>query len=128
MNDPAFLLDTDICIYIVGAVSERLRTRLGEQDEGALAVSAITLAELEIGLRDRPDQRNRLEIFLAEVPVLPFDRSAAQTYGAIPHRRGRHDRLIAAHALSLGLTLVTNNERDFADVPGLRVENWTLPL
>jgi len=60
--------------------------------------------------------------------VMPFDRDASLAYGGLPFRRGSFGRLIAAHALSLGLTLVTNNEADFADVPGLKVENWTLPL
>ena len=60
------------------------------------------------------------------IEPLSFDRHAAQCFGALPYRRGKSDRLIAAHALSLGLTLVTNNERDFADVPGLKVENWTI--
>ena len=58
------------------------------------------------------------------VPVLPFDRMAAARYAGIPFRRGRFDRLIAAHALSLGARLVTNNPADFSDIPDLRMENW----
>jgi len=59
------------------------------------------------------------------VPALPFDRPAALRYRMMPSRRGTFDRLIAAHALALRLTLVTNKERDYGDVPDLRVENWT---
>jgi len=65
--------------------------------------------------------------FFTLIAALPFDRAAAEYYAKIPFRRGRFDRLIAAHALALGLTVVTANEADFADVPGLRVENWTQP-
>lgn len=60
------------------------------------------------------------------VNPLPFDKNAADIYTRLPFKRAAFDRLIAAHALSLDLTLVTNNESDFADVPGLRVENWTV--
>ena len=57
--------------------------------------------------------------------VLPFDEEAAKAYAKLTFRRGSFDRLIAAHALSLGLTVVTNNERDFSDIVGLKIENWT---
>ena len=57
--------------------------------------------------------------------LLPFDEAAVRAYAALPFRRGSFDRLIAAHALALDLTLVTSNVRDFADIPGLLVENWT---
>lgn len=60
------------------------------------------------------------------VAVLPFDRLAAESYVKLPFKRGSYDRLIGAHALSLGLTLVTANERHFKDIPGLNVENWAV--
>jgi len=60
------------------------------------------------------------------VPVLDFDLAAARAYATLSFRRASFDRLIAAHALSRGLIVVTDNERHFADVPGLIVENWTL--
>ena len=60
------------------------------------------------------------------VPILAFDEGAARQYGKLPFKRARFDRLLAAHALSIGATVITNNEGDFADVPGLKVENWTL--
>jgi tRNA(fMet)-specific endonuclease VapC len=56
--------------------------------------------------------------------MLPFDEAAAREYAKLPFKRARFDRLLAAHALSLGATIITNNEGDFADVPGLKVENW----
>ena len=59
-------------------------------------------------------------------PALPFDAEAARVYARVPFRRGKFDRLIGAHALALGLTVITSNEADFADIPGLRVENWTI--
>ncbi len=62
--------------------------------------------------------------FFELVPIIPFEPSAARAFSRLPLKRGSYDRLIAAHALSLGLVLVTNNERDFADVPGLKIENW----
>jgi tRNA(fMet)-specific endonuclease VapC len=68
-----------------------------------------------------------LRAFIEEVPVLDFDYKAALAYASLPFRRASYDRLIAAHALSHGLTVVTDNVAHFADIPGLRVENWTLP-
>ena len=68
----------------------------------------------------------QLHAFVEEVPVLDFDFKAALAYAALPFRRASYDRLIAAHALSHDLIVVTDNEADFADVPGLRVENWTV--
>jgi tRNA(fMet)-specific endonuclease VapC len=126
MIEATYLLDTNICIYINRGLSTPLRTRLAELDEGMIAISAITLAELELGVRNYPEQQERLQIFLEEVPVLPFGGEMAKRYAHLPFKRGSFDRLIAAHALVLNLTLVTNNERDFADIPGLRVENWTV--
>jgi tRNA(fMet)-specific endonuclease VapC len=66
-----------------------------------------------------------LDAFVRAIPMLPFDEAAAREYAKLPFKRARFDRLLAAHALSLGATIITNNEGDFADVPGLKVENWT---
>ncbi|MEA3065477.1 MAG: tRNA(fMet)-specific endonuclease VapC [Sphingomonadales bacterium] len=125
MDESLFLLDSDICIYALLGRSEALRQRLGEQPEGAVAISAVTLAEVGVGYGAAIDQADELKAFLAEVEVLPFDDSAARAYAALPFRRGSFDRLIAAHAIATGRTLVTNNEADFSDVPQLKVENWT---
>jgi len=127
-----YLLDTNACIDFLLGRSERLRERIG-QHFGALAVSAITVAELRVGSRTSSDpQRDgqRIDNFVALIGLAPFDDKAAECYGGVVRevgvRRKSFDRLIGAHALSLGLTLVTNNEADFADIPGLRVENWTI--
>ncbi|TPG43060.1 type II toxin-antitoxin system VapC family toxin [Sphingomonas koreensis] len=129
MTDPAYLLDTNVCIYILEGRISALRTRLERQSPGAIVVSAISFAEVMRGVaRDDHDRERRAERLFGFFPVLPFDVSAASAYRDVPFKRGSFDRLIAAHALALGLALVTNNERDFADVPKLKVENWTLPL
>lgn len=97
-------------------------------EQGAVVVSAITFGELMQGVRSGSrDDELTLAAFFRHVPVLPFDMAAGEAYAALPFRHGSFDRLIAGHALSLGLTLVTDNERDFCALPGLRLENWTRP-
>ena len=129
MTEPAFLLDTNVCIYILEGRIEPLRARLESERPGRIAVSVISFAEVMRGV-DRADveRERRAKDLFAFFPVLPFEVPAGSAYHDVPFKRGSFDRLIAAHALALDLTVVTNNERDFADVPGLRVENWTLPL
>ncbi|GAA0638680.1 hypothetical protein GCM10009424_11590 [Sphingomonas ursincola] len=73
----------------------------------------------------KPPTPQALAAFVAAVPIQPFDEAAARAYAQLPFKRARFDRLLAAHALSIGATVVTNNEGDFADIPGLKVENWT---
>ncbi len=124
MAEPRFLLDSSICIYILGGHSAAARARMEERKPGEMATSAIVLAEVMIGARN-PQASAAAEALFRLIPALPFDQKAARVYAALPFRRGSYDRLIAAHALSLGLTLVTNNESDFSEVPGLRIENWT---
>lgn len=99
-----------------------------------MCISAITMAELEFGIcKSSKPAQNRLALmmFLSEIQVVPFDGKAAQEYGLIRAELtargtpiGANDLLIAAHARSLGLTLITNNGREFERVPGLTVENW----
>lgn len=125
MDEIGFLLDSDICIYALLGRSEALRQRLGERPEGTVAVSAVTLAEVGVGYGAEIDDADELKAFLAQVEILPFDEAAARAYAILPFRRGSFDRLIAAHAIATGRTLVTNNEADFSDVPQLKVENWT---
>ena len=126
MDDPLFLLDSDICIHALTGRGDRLRRRLNEQVEGTLAISSITLAEVGIGYGEAVDQAPALKAFLKQVEVLPFDDLAARTYARLPFKRGSFDRLIAAHAIATRRTLVTNNEAHFVTLPGLRIENWTL--
>ncbi|MCM8730332.1 type II toxin-antitoxin system VapC family toxin [Hephaestia sp. GCM10023244] len=126
MADPAFLLDANTCVYILDGVGEALRRRVEAARSGALVTSAIAYAEVMIGAARREAITETRRLF-DMIPVLPFELSAAEAYVTLPFKRGSFDRLIAAHALALDLTLVTDNECDFADVPGLRVENWTVP-
>lgn len=126
MDRLRYLLDTNICIYATEAISEPLKAKLAQQDRGTLAISTISLAEIAIGIAGGIDEHEGLRAFFAAVPPVPFDDAAARAYAHVPFRRRSFDRLIAAHALALGVVLVTNNPADFADVPGLRVENWTL--
>ena len=128
------MLDTNICIYVIKRRPESMLQRFRFFPVGDIGISAITLAELEYGVaKSAQPKKNReaLEAFISALEVAPFDRHATEAYGKIKatlEKRGRPigamDLLIAAHALSLGLRLVTNNEREFRRVPGLRVENW----
>lgn len=124
-----FLIDTDCAIYAMEGLFAPLGERLAQCEPGDAAISAISLAELLLGTGNgKPPPADVLEAYLRAIPVLPFDDAAARAYAALPFRRARFDRLLAAHALALDAAIITNNEADYADVPGLRVENWTLPL
>ena len=125
MPDPRYLVDTNICIYILDGRGEQVRHRFEAHRRGEVVTSAIVRAEVMLGAKAR-DQVDRAEALFAQIEALPFDDRAADAYAAIPFWRGHLDRFIGAHALSLGLTLVTNNEKDFADIPGLKIENWTV--
>lgn len=127
------MLDTNICIYLMRHHPPEVAQRFAALSYGDVAMSAITLAELRYGVECRAENRGAvaqaLAALLEDVPVLPFDDEAALSYGVIraavrERRRDALDRLIAAHAASLALVLVTNNEADFKDYPGLVVENW----
>jgi tRNA(fMet)-specific endonuclease VapC len=122
-----YLLDSNIIIAIALDLNAAVIRRAGECDAGDLAMSAIAFAEVVHGSeRGKPPPLDRLAVMIEEIPILPFDERAGRTYATIPFKRASYDRLIAAHALALGLILVTDNEVDFADVPGLQVENWTV--
>lgn len=122
-----YLLDTDCSIYAMLGTHPELGRRLSECDIDEVAISAISLAEIVMGEgKGKPPDMPVIDAFLRVVPLLAFDESAARAYATLPFRRRSLDRLIAAHALSIGATVVTNNEADFADVPGLKVENWTV--
>lgn len=125
MPEYRYLLDSNICIYLIENLSPILNAKVAQQQEGSLCISAISLAEVAVGygqdIFDAPD----IAAFLEEIPAVEFGTDAAKIYGTLPFKRAKFDHLIAAHALALGLTLVSNNESDFADVRGLVVENWT---
>ena len=127
-----YLLDTNVCIDFLTAQSATLAARMNAAF-GRLSISAVTFAELAVGSHrsDNPvEDARRVDAFAAGLDVLPFDQAAARTYGtaarALGVRRKSFDLLIGAHALSRDLTLITSNTADFADIPGLRIENWTL--
>lgn len=129
-----FLLDTNICIYIIKKKPEIVLERFRELPLGSVGLSAITLAELEYGIRKSGSPDRNLEAlsqFLVPLDIKDFDYNATVQYGKIRAELekagtpiGPLDTLIAAHALSLNVTLVTNNEREFKRVAGLKIENW----
>jgi len=128
-----YMLDTNICIYLMKHHPPEVVARFAQCYVGDVVISAITLAELEYGVACSGDQqaRNRkaLDDFLTEVPAAPFDGTAAAMYGPTrlatrERQRNALDKLIASHALALGVTLVTNNLADFTAYPGLQMENW----
>ncbi len=122
-----YLLDTNIIVALTISENENVVRRAAECDAGDMVTSSIALAEVAFGTEQgQPPTMDVLRAFLEEVPVLDFDYKAALAYAQLPFKRASFDRLIAAHALSHELVIVTRNEKDFADVPGLVVENWTV--
>lgn len=129
-----YLLDTNICIYLIKKKPPEVLEEFRGHSVGEIGLSSITVAELEYGVQKSryPDQNQRaLEQFLVPLVIADFDHKAAVAYGGIRaslERQGTPigalDMLIAAHALSLGVTLVTNNVREFSRVPDLKVVNW----
>ncbi|GAA0732676.1 type II toxin-antitoxin system VapC family toxin [Sphingomonas sp. ABOLD] len=121
MTTPDFLLDTCVCIRLLRGGGAPVARRIAAAEPGAIAISVISLAELMEGAGQGSAA---LDSLLETIPVLGFDVEAARAFPAARPARGRHDRLIAAHALALSATLVTHNGRDFRAVPGLRIEDW----
>lgn len=128
-----YLLDTNICIYVINNRPPHVIQRFRRQALSSVAVSALTVSELAFGTAKSGSQRNlaTLEKFLAPIDILPFDESCAWQYGQLRAHLNRNgtpigsiDQLIAAHALAIDAILVTNNTREFQRVPGLRLENW----
>jgi len=130
-----YLLDPDVCIHAMRDRLPALRDRFG-REEGRLAISVITLAELTFGsLKSSDPARNdaRLAALVERLVVLPFESSAIPAYAAIRlalERAGTpigpNDMLIAAQAMAAGLVMVTGNRREFDRVPGLTVETWAV--
>lgn len=127
------LLDTNICICIINAKPPGVLARFQQHRLGDIGLCGVVAAELAFGVSTSGSARNRsaLEMFLAPLAVLPFDADAVWVYGDLRadlERQGSPigslDTMIAAHALSQQATLVTNNTREFAKVPGLRLANW----
>lgn len=130
-----YLLDTNICAYIINRRPAQVRERLAQRSDDGVSISSLTVAELRYGAdkSSRPAQNHEnLEKFFLPLSICDFGAEAATVYGKIRaqlEQRGTPigplDTLIAAHALSLNATLVTNNTREFGRVPGLRLEDWT---
>ncbi len=129
-----YMLDTNICIYIIKKKPDKVIRRLRELRLSDVCISSITLSELEYGV-EKSEQRDRNKIalatFIAPIEVIAYNDLDAAQYGEIRSFLekngmpiGSLDMLIAAHALAQGLILVTNNEREFKRVPGLMIENW----
>ena len=128
------MLDTNICIYLIKQQPPTILERFLAHPVGGIGISSITAAELAYGVsksRHTTKNRHALEQFLAPLEVAAFDQVAAWAYGRIREQLevkgtpiGSMDLLIAAHALSLGVRLVSNNLLEFRRVPGLRLDNW----
>jgi tRNA(fMet)-specific endonuclease VapC len=131
-----FLLDTNICIYIRRKKPAEVLRRFRTLKAGEVALSVITFGELVYGAEKSAQRVAALELLrklARELPVMGLPETAAETYGTIRaefERKGQmivnNDLWIAAHAKAAGLTLVTNNEREFRRVRGLKVENWAV--
>lgn len=129
-----YMLDTNICIYLIKQKPPTLLARLRQAGVDQVCLSAITLAELSYGVeKSTRQEQNRLalRLFLVPLEISPFPPRAALLYGKIRadlERKGTvigaYDMLIAAHALTEGFTLVTNNTGEFARIDGLLLENW----
>lgn len=130
-----YLLDTDSCVYFMNRSRPRLTERIISTPGQLLAISAVAYAELCAGgakSLSRKKNQDRLDHLIAEIPVIAFDEEAGRAFGEIRaslEKRGEPigplDMLIAAHALSRKMTLITNNTSEFARVRGLRLENWS---
>ena len=127
------MLDTNICIYAIKQRPPDVLAALRAQEVAGLGLSSVTVAELAFGVAKSGSARNQraLEQFLEPLEIADFDRSAALVYGRLRAALeaagtpiGPLDTQIAAHALALGVTLVSNSQREFARVPGLRLEDW----
>ena len=122
-----FLIDADTAIFATTAQHPRIAEHMEQYEPGELGLSVISYAEIVLGMEQgKPPTPAVLEAFILTVPLQSFDAGAALAYAKLPFKRARFDRLLAAHAVSIGAAIVTNNPSDFADVPGLKVENWTV--
>ena len=129
-----YLIDTNICIYIMNKRPIEIIHKFKQFDVGEIGVSTITISELQYGVaksKNRRLNKQRVEEFLSPLEILPYDEIAASIYGDIRLQLekfgepiGPLDLLIAAQALSRNLGLITNNEKEFKRVKNLKVENW----
>ena len=129
-----YLLDTNICIYVINARPPQVLDRFRQEKPGEITLSSISAGELAYGVIKSGSERNKraLEMFMSLLEILPFDEKTIWEYGRvrsdlerIGQPIGALDTMIAAHALSIDAVLVTNNTKEFSRVHGLRIENWT---
>ena len=130
-----YMLDTNICIYCIKKNPQKVFQRMQLEEIGDIGISVITYSELQFGVENSSNpEQNRIALaeFIAPLEVVDYQAEAAEIYGSVRtfltqrgKRIGPLDLLIAAHALQLKATLVTNNVREFKRIPGLSVENWT---
>ncbi|WP_339094540.1 type II toxin-antitoxin system tRNA(fMet)-specific endonuclease VapC [Deinococcus sp. VB343] len=127
------LLDTNTCIYIINRRPPHVAENFAQHAPDAVGLSSITLAELRYGVTKSGSAKNAavLEAFIQPLEIVPFDAEATRHYGSLRSLLekqgtpiGAMDLLIAAHALALGVTVVTNNVKEFERVEGLELENW----
>jgi tRNA(fMet)-specific endonuclease VapC len=129
---PRYMLDTNMCIYLMKNQPKEVAERFSQCYVGDVVISAITYAELEYGvaMSANPEkERLNLASLVEEIKVIPFDKVAGIGYGPIrvatrESKQDHLDKLIAAHAVSLNVTIVTNNLKDFARFPNVVLENW----
>lgn len=122
-----YLIDANCVVYAMDGEHDVLVQRISSCLAGSIGLSTISYAEVAYGTYvGKPPPADVLEAFTAAIPLVPFDEAAARAYACLPFKRARFDRLLAAHALSINAAIITANEADFADVPGLVIENWTL--
>jgi len=129
-----FLIDTNICIYIMNNHPPEVIHRFKNSEVGDIGISSITVSELQYGVsksKRKKENQHRLEEFLSPFEILAYDELAAAYYGEIRawlEKKGvvigPLDLLIAAHTLSRDLVLVTNNEKEFKRITSLKIENW----
>jgi tRNA(fMet)-specific endonuclease VapC len=134
IGQPRYLLDTNICIYIRRERPQAIMERFKALPPSSTAISVITYGELVYGVRKSSDPHGAMRILeelRALIPIMPMATDVAETYGAIRSDLaaqgeliGNNDLWIAAHAKSLEVILVTNNEKEFQRVGGLKIENW----
>jgi tRNA(fMet)-specific endonuclease VapC len=132
---PQYMLDTNMCIYLMKQQPKEVARRFSQCYVGDVVMSSITYAELEYGVAvavNSDQERSSLANLVEDIQVVPFDAAAGLAYGPIrlatsDVKKDALDKLIAAHALSLNVIVVTNNEKDFARYPGVAIENWLLP-
>jgi tRNA(fMet)-specific endonuclease VapC len=129
-----FMLDTDIISYRIRRKDASVLARFVAQDPATLCLSAVTRGEIRAGLAQNPAAvrvASEVRLLFNLIDTMPWDEAAADVYGKIAGQLftegtpiGQSDTMIAAHALSLGLILVTNNTRHYSRIPGLKLENW----